>query len=186
MSDVVTYIIPLLYVSATQINFAVPLIEYPQVSAVKVTVNGLNEQPLVVPLESGSPHLFINGSETYLDTLSNPNWYFIPFALNADGSVNAPSSPAPPGSTISVFVNGFILNPSLQNALPEFSAAEGWIVTGVTQTSPFILQVDLQAPSVFCGVGTVSSPPPCTINLSLISGGTAIGPLPGEYLYVSQ
>src|SRR5579872_5759838 len=92
MSDVVTYIIPLLYVSATQINFAVPLIEYPQVSAVKVTVNGLNEQPLVVPLESGSPHLFINGSETYLDTLSNPNWYFIPFALNADGSVNAPSS----------------------------------------------------------------------------------------------
>ena len=177
----------LLYVSATQINFAVPLIGYPQVSAVmQVTVNGLNAQPLVVPLEGGSPHLFINGSETYLDTLSNPNGYFIPLALNADGSVNAPSNPAQPGSTISVFVNGFILNPGLQNALPEFTAAGGWIVTGITQTSPFILQVDLQVPSVFCGVGTGSSPPPCSVNLPLMSGGMAIGPLPGEYLYISQ
>ena len=175
----------LLYVSATQINFAVPLIGYPQTSAVmQVTVNGLNAQPRVVPLESGSPHLFINGSETYLDTLSNPNRYFIPFALNADGSVNAPSTPAPPGSTISVFVNGFVLNPGLQNALPEFSAAGGWIVTGVTQASPFVLQVDLQAPTVFCGVGTGSSPPPCSVNLPLMSSGTAIGP--GEYLYISQ
>lgn len=137
----------LLYVSATQINFAVRLIGYPQVSAeLQVTVNDLNAQPRVIPLESGSSHLFINGSETYLDTLSNPNGY------------------------------------SLQNALPEFSAAGGWIVTGVTQTSPFILQVDLQAPSVFCGLGA----PACSVNLPLISGGTAIGPLPGEYLYISQ
>lgn len=177
----------LLYVSATQINLAVPLIGSSQISAVmQVTVNGLNAQPLVVPLEGGLPHLFINNFETYQDAQSNPNRYFIPLALNADGSMNAPSTPAKPGSIISVFVNGFILNPGLQNALPEFNAAGGWIVTRVTQINPFILQVDLQAPSVLCGIGTGPTPPPCSVNLPLMSGGIAIGPLGGEYLYISQ
>ena len=50
---------PFLYVSSTQINFAVPLvIESP--ASMQLTVNGLSAPPRALPLTFANPSLFVN------------------------------------------------------------------------------------------------------------------------------
>jgi uncharacterized protein (TIGR03437 family) len=124
---------PLLYVSPTQINFAVPFgyifpasAANPASGAMQVTVNGESSPPLGLPSAYVNPSLFS-------------------LALNADGSVNSPTNPAHLGSMIVVFVNGlsngFVTDP------PQLSSNGGWSVTNIAQENPFVLQVDIQAPS---------------------------------------
>jgi uncharacterized protein (TIGR03437 family) len=134
---------PLLYVSANQINVAVPLIpEGPSGTVMQVTVDGVSSPPLQFPVTSANPSLFvIPGSFQSLFQ------EFVATALNADGSMNSSTNPAQLGSVITVFVNGLSMDPQILSAPPQLYATGGWSVTNVSQTNPFVLQVNLQVPS---------------------------------------
>lgn len=135
---------PLLYVSSTQINFAMPLVSFSQSSAVmQLTVNGVSSASLALPLTTASPGLF-------------------PTTLNEDGSQNSQQHAAALGSTISIFVNGLSGLPlefprtGLGPAQLLLSTDSGWSVTKIAPATKFVTRVDMQIPSkppaglVFC------------------------------------
>lgn len=137
----------LLYASSTQINLAVPAVIFNQSTAVmQVTVNGLSSQPRQFPLVEPNPHLYMNAAATY-DVTKNPNQLFVPLALNGDGSLNSNTNPAQPGSTVSVFVNGLAPVPGAVTSYLQPYAAGVWSVENVVQVMPFLVRIDLQAPS---------------------------------------
>jgi uncharacterized protein (TIGR03437 family) len=135
---------PLLYVSPTQINLAVPLVAEEGVSpvAMQLTVNGVSAPPLAFPVIAANPSLFVVPG-TYSTTSRQSET----LALNADGSVNSPTNPAKLGSVISVFVNGLSMDPQIPYNPPDLYAAGGWSVINYSQANPFVLQVNLQVPS---------------------------------------
>ncbi len=124
---------PLLYASSTQINLAVPMLDFSLgFAAMQLTVNGVSSPPMQLPLEFANPSLF-------------------PVVLNKDGSVNSSSNAAPLGSTVSMFVNGLSgLYPQFpqESDIPlQLSTSDGWSVTNIVPATPFVLRVDLQVPS---------------------------------------
>ena len=136
---------PILYASATQINFAVPLLDSSQTSAaMQLTVNGLPAPTRQFPLIPTNPSLFLDTAQTYQQ--NSPG--FVALALNSDGSINSSTNPAAPASTISVFVDGV----STGSGTPhQFISNGGWTVVDSVQSGPFVVRVDLQ---VFPAVGT--------------------------------
>jgi uncharacterized protein (TIGR03437 family) len=128
----------LLYVSPTQINLAVPLVPYPQPSTLmQLTVNGVSSAPIELPLTYANPSVY----------LSSVSPQPIAVALNADGSLNSAANPAKLGSAVSVFVNGLTPDPQVNNAPLQLYSTDGWSVTDVVQAAPYVVRVDLQAPS---------------------------------------
>ncbi len=156
----------LLYVSATQINLAVPDVLFlTHAATMQVTVSGVTAAPLRQFPLSGPAHMFLNFPETYKTPQPFASNSLSLLALNSDGTVNSPSNLAKLGTQISVFING--LSPSAQghsNIFPMY-AIEGLSVAKVSQPNPFVLQVDLQTPSSV----DLNSPPPgasCTLHVS--------------------
>lgn len=134
---------PLLYVSSNQINLGVPLVpEGPSGTIMQVTVNGLSSPQIQLPVTAANPSLFVTPG-SYVTTFRE----FAAVALNADGSENSSTNPARLGSVISVFVNGLSPDPNVPHAPPLLYTGAGWSVTNIAQTSPFVLEVDLQVPS---------------------------------------
>ena len=135
---------PLLYVSPTQINLAVPLVSEDPSSlpAMKVTVNGVSPPALEFPVVYANPSLFVVPG-SYSPTLEQS----VTVALNADGSVNSATNPAQLGSVISVFVNGLAMDAQIPYEPPNLYSVAGWSVTGSSQINPFVLQVSLQIPA---------------------------------------
>jgi uncharacterized protein (TIGR03437 family) len=128
----------LLYVSPTQINFAVPLVPFAESSTVmQLTVNGESSVPVELPLTYANPSLYLSGA-------SPPP---VAVALNADGTVNSAANPAKLGSAVSVFVNGLTPDPQVNNAPLQLSSTDGWSVTDVVQATAYVLRVDLKAPT---------------------------------------
>lgn len=136
---------PLLYASATQINFAVPLIDPNQAfGTMQLTFNGASGPPRLLPLTySANPSLFSNPMET--SPVSS--FGFVTLALNADGSLNSSANPAQFGSVVSVFVNGLTQDPRFNHFPPQLSTFNGWSVRDIVQANPFVMRVDLQVPS---------------------------------------
>jgi uncharacterized protein (TIGR03437 family) len=133
---------PLLYASSTQINFAVPQPASGQTSStMQLTVNNLDAPARQFPLTALSPSLFLDTVQTY--QANSPG--FIALALNADGSVNSSTNPAPMGSAVSVFVNGVSMGTA--STPHQFGTNSGWLVTDSVQSGPFVVRVDLQVPS---------------------------------------
>jgi uncharacterized protein (TIGR03437 family) len=134
---------PLLYVSSTQINLAVPLVPMdPSGTVMQVTVNGVPSPPLRFALTSANPGLFV-----IPDSFQSNAQQSVALARNADGSQNSAANPATPGSVISVFVNGLSADPQVRLQPPVFYASGGWSVTNYAQEGPFVLKVDLQLPA---------------------------------------
>jgi uncharacterized protein (TIGR03437 family) len=124
---------PLLYASSTQINLAVPMLDFsPGFTAMQLTLDGVSSPPMQLPLEFANPSLF-------------------GVVLNKDGSVNSSSNAAPFGSTVSMFVNGlsglYPQFPQESNIPLQLSTSDGWSVTNIVPATPFVLRVDLQVPS---------------------------------------
>ena len=124
---------PLLYASSTQINLAVPMLDFSLgFAAMQLTVNGVSPPPQQLPVELANPSLF-------------------PVVLNADGSRNSSSNAAPFGSTVSMFVNGlsglYPQFPQESNIPLQLSTSDGWSVTNIVPATQFVLRVDLQVPS---------------------------------------
>jgi uncharacterized protein (TIGR03437 family) len=133
---------PLLYVSSTQINFAVPLVSEDASTVMQVTVNGVSSAPLQFPVTSANPSLFLV-SGTYQANLGLTT----AVALNADGSQNSPTNPAKLGSVISVFVNGLSIDPDIPYEPPDLYSPGAITVINYHQATPFVLQVNLQLPT---------------------------------------
>ncbi len=78
---------PILFKSATQINFQVPAALAAKTTAqLVVTVDGVSSPPQAIALAAAAPGIF--------------------GVLNQDGSVNTSSAPAAPGSVIQIFATG--------------------------------------------------------------------------------
>jgi len=150
---------PLLYVSSSQINFAVPVLNsYQGLAAIQLTVNGVNAQARQLPSTFANPGLFLSTAQPYLEGLG-----FVALALNADGTVNSPSNQARFGSVVSVFVNG--LAGQLPGP-PVLSASYGWSITNYELVNPFVLRVDLQASAADLG-NCPSASLPCPFGFAL-------------------
>jgi uncharacterized protein (TIGR03437 family) len=166
---------PLLYASSTQINLAVPLVTYNESSTpMQVMVNGVTSPPQQLFLTYQNPSLFLNIPQTF--AASGNSQGPVALALNADGSMNSPTNLAQPGSVVSVFVNGLTPDPQVNNAPLQLTASNGWQVTNIVQASPFVVQVDVQLPSILTNVPGISG------SLMLNFGGQAFGGV----VYVKQ
>jgi uncharacterized protein (TIGR03437 family) len=142
---------PLLYASSTQINFAVPLVLEQSRANLALLVNGATSALRELPLTYANPSLFINPAQTFPNGAPSPG--FVPMALNADGSVNSSTNPAPQGSIVSVFVNGLVPNPDVVSGPVQLSTTDGWSVTNIAQVNPFVLRVDARVPqNSYCNV----------------------------------
>lgn len=168
----------LLYVSANQINLAVPLVSLdPAGTVMQVTVNGVSSPALRFAVTSANPGLFVipgsfqtNAQESFA------------VARNADGSQNSATNPAPPGSLISVFVNGLPVESQVRLQPPVLYTAGGWSVTNYSQEGPFVLKVNLQLPassaSFNCQQPNTSA---CTASFQVYELTSYLfGPLPGS------
>jgi uncharacterized protein (TIGR03437 family) len=160
---------PLLYVSSTQINFAVPLIHFTQNFAdLELAVGGAATalRQLAVT-DTPNPSVFLSSPQPPPGTSFGP----IVVALNADGSTNSAANPGKLGSAISVFVNGLTPDPRFTNAPLQLGTTNGWSVTGTAQANPFVVRVDLRVPSQLvnnfaCDVSGV-----CTVSFALYQVG---------------
>src|SRR5579871_3381047 len=153
---------PLLYVSPSQINVAVPpgvLLQNgsgPQAFAtMQVMANGVAAAPRQLPLTASNPSLFADLPGAATSCTANGVTYFGAFtalAMNADGSVNSCSHPAQAGTVISLFVNGMgvdgITSPWLPSAIPVAVQIGRWSaeVRNVLAQTPFVWQVDVVIP----------------------------------------
>ncbi len=173
---------PLLYVSDTQINFAVPLVDPAQrLAPMQLTVNGASATPRQIPITFANPSLFLTDPQTQLSAIGS-----LAVALNADGSANSATNPARLGSAISVFVNGLAPDPRFNQAPLQLSTTNGWAVTAIVPVNPFVLRVDLQVPSALVNDFSCSPTSLCAVNFTLygvgsvnvgqiVSGGQAFG-----------
>jgi uncharacterized protein (TIGR03437 family) len=185
---------PLLYVSSSQINVAVPsgVLEQPGVglsyfTTMQVSVNGVPAPPRELPLAPSNPSLFGDLSGTVSScTVGNITYYggFMDLAMNADGTVNSCSNPAKPGESISLFVNGLGVDffdnegsPWQASQIPVAVTLGGWSaeVTGVSALNPFVWQVDVAVPAAIAQSSQrVFS---VTMDFNLANGVVAAGPL---------
>ena len=161
---------PMLYVSSTQINVAVPLVsQQQQYSSLQISSAGAVSSMRAVPLVLASPTLFLNIPASLPLTGVIPG--YVAIAQNADGSLNSSANPAQLGSTVSVFVNGLIPDPQVtEGSLQMF--AQGFTVVAVEPSTPFVEQVTLQLPSA---LSTDFACPPnqaplCGLGFSLYYG----------------
>lgn len=134
----------LLYVSANQINMAVPIAQNggSTVMTMTVTVDGAPSAQLEFPVAAANPTMFAAP-----DGFQSNIGEFDVVALNADGTLNSATNPALLGSAIQVFVDGLSLNAQSPGAPPALLSGGGFVVAGYAQANPFVLDVSLQVPS---------------------------------------
>ncbi|HEY6344712.1 MAG TPA: IPT/TIG domain-containing protein [Bryobacteraceae bacterium] len=163
---------PLLYVSSTQINFAIPALPSNSTfPAVQVSVASLSSAVRAFPITSADPTLFMNIQQSVPESVM-----FIPIALNADGSINSFTNPAKPGSIISVFVDGLAPDPNQTSGPIQLTAQGGFTVVAAAQPNPFLWQVSLQTPSTVPPPSSTAFECPasggvCSLGFTLSYGG---------------
>ncbi len=148
----------LLYVSASQINVAVPAPQVPpsgspqqSVTVMRLTYNGAGVERQF-PLTLSNLNLFAD-----LSTLLNPcpdvpsDIGFQPMATNADGSTNSCTNPAKAGSTVSFYVHGAggfgPPPPRLVNLHASLGFGCTALVTDASLISSFVYKVDVSLPA---------------------------------------
>lgn len=126
---------PLLYVSATQINFQVP--KSTAAGTVNVVVNGPGgaSASYAMTVTAAAPSIFQYGSNHAV-------------AQNADGSLNSTSAPAAAGSVITVYLTGqgTVSNPVADGAAAPTTAVSTASATATATIGP------LNAPVQFLGL----------------------------------
>jgi uncharacterized protein (TIGR03437 family) len=154
----------LLYISASQINVAVPapLRSSAQASAapssavvMQLTVNGVTIQRQF-PYTASNMNLFADLASTDAPCPGaiTPDGGFQPLAMNADGSLNSCTNPAKYGSTVSFFMEGvggdiFVFGIEPPQQLSNVQAFVGSCPVAVTNASlinDFVYKVDVTLP----------------------------------------
>jgi uncharacterized protein (TIGR03437 family) len=120
------------YKSATQINLLVPstLAVASGASNIVLTVDGKASNTLRVGLQPNAPGIFTPG------------------IVNADGTINSSTQPAPLGSTVAVYLTGLTIPPTAQLTvnIGNFSGLVPLFV-GAQPTFPGLDQVNVQVPA---------------------------------------
>ncbi|MGB6941189.1 MAG: SBBP repeat-containing protein [Bryobacteraceae bacterium] len=156
---------PLLYVSSSQINVAVPpgVLEQSGAGSVnfatmQLSVNGVPGPARVLPVASSAPSVFADLLAPISSCTANSITYFSglnDLATNAAGAINPCSNPAKPGAVISFFLNGIGLqtftgapSPWLPSQIPIAVTMGSWSaeVVNVSALNPFVWQVDVLVP----------------------------------------
>ncbi len=168
----------LLYVSATQINLAVPLplpsravTSWPTATVMQLNVNGatINRQ---FPYTLTNLNLFANlmAGQISCEGASPSNQGYQPVANNADGTSNSCTNPAAAGSTVSFYVHGI---GAIQvgfgpvQEIGSLSAMVGYCSAPVTSANligDFVYQVEVAMPA---SPATCSGPPATTAKYQL-------------------
>ena len=181
----------LLYVSASQINVAVPFLpppdngaNLPPAAVMQMTVNGAVIQRQF-PFAASNLNLFANltSPETSCASATFNGNGAQPLALNADGSVNSCSNPAKYGSTVSLFVEGAggYSSPPPQSLFPQ--ALVGVCAAAVPNASlidGFVYKVDVTMPGAQFPCAEDYSATPQTetgFPVTLSYNGLPVGPL---------
>jgi len=178
----------LLYVSASQINVAVPPPPLPpsgspqkSATVMQLTYNGASVQRQFL-FTASNLNLFANLST---DQNPCPNFAstapgFQPLAINADGSTNSCTNPAKAGSTVSFFVHGaggFGSPPSpLVNLHASFGFGCTALVTNASLISGFVYKVDVSLPASIAPCDEVLSGSE-GVPLTLSYNDAPVGPL---------
>ena len=174
----------LLYVSATQINLAVPLplpsrevASWPTETVMRLNVNGatIDRQ---FPYTLNNLNLFANllAGQSACGGASPGNQGYQPVANNADGRPNSCANPAPAGSTVSFYMHGIGAIQLGFGPAPQIlglMATVGYCsaqVTSATLIGEFVYQVDVTMPT---------SPSACTG----VPGTSAKYQLPATFYY---
>lgn len=177
----------LLYVSASQINLAVPAPPMPPAGSpqkfatvMQLTHNGASVQRQF-PFTASNLNLFAD-----LSTNQNPcpnfpsDVGFQPLATNADGSTNSCTNPAQAGSTVSFFAHGaggFESQPSrLVNLHASFGFGCTALVTNVSLIAGLVYKMDVSLPASLAPCDQVfkgSEGVPVTLSYN----GAPVGPL---------
>jgi uncharacterized protein (TIGR03437 family) len=151
----------LLYVSATQINLAVPLplpsrtvTSWPTATAMQLNVNGalVNRQ---FPYTLTNLNLFANlmAGQSSCGGASPSNQGYQPLANNPDGTSNSCANPAPTGSTVSFYMHGIgavQLGFGPVQEIAGLSAVIGYCSAQVTSAAligDFVYQVNVALPA---------------------------------------
>jgi uncharacterized protein (TIGR03437 family) len=184
---------PLLYVSSTQINVAVPSDEpylnsqgSQNFSTMKVSVSGVAGPPRALPVVPSNPSLFGDLSGTVSSCTVGEITYYSAYtytAVNADGTLNSCSHPAKTGTAISLLVNGLGMNSSngaqawTPSQIPVSVTIGHWSaeVVKVTAQPPFVWQVDALVPAAATQNGL--SMVPVTMDMNFMNGVVSVGPL---------
>jgi len=148
-------LIPLYYVSPTQINAQVPFETPPGTATLVVIADGVSSPAVTFPVTATAPGIFQDGVNRAV-------------AQNPDGSINASNNPAKPGDVIVVYMTGQggVSNqppdgaPALGSPLPETlvtttatigGANAAAVFSGLTPGFVGLLQVNIQIPNVAAG-----------------------------------
>ncbi len=183
----------LLYVSASQINVAVPappptraVAPLPTATVMRVMVNGSTLQRQF-PFTASNLNLFANLSAS---EVSCPAANFIangfqPLAMNADGSLNSCANPAAYGSAVSFFVHGvgaiqlgFPPAPQLLN-LQAFVGGCSTAVLNASLITGFDYKVDVAMPSSLlpCAQSYSTNEAENSFTVTLSYNDAPVGPL---------
>jgi uncharacterized protein (TIGR03437 family) len=181
----------LLYVSATQINLAVPLplpsrtvAPWPTATVMQLNVNGATVDRQF-PYILTNLNLFANlmAGQSSCGGASPSNQGYQPVANNADGTLNSCANPAQAGSTVSFYMDGIgasQLGFPPAGQIGDLSATVGYcsaLVTNAALIGDFVYRVDVAMPA---------SPSACTgqpgtaseyqFGMTFNYNGTLVGP----------
>jgi len=147
--------VPLLYVSATQVNFLIPAEEVPGPVPLRVVRQGLTGPTVTITLYAAAPCLFAGAGQ-----------YALAADWNAAGAVVTPDAPAKPGDTLVLYATGLgatypamttgdapqtaapIVNPAALSVLLNGAAIDASLIkyAGVTPGWPGLYQVNFALP----------------------------------------
>jgi uncharacterized protein (TIGR03437 family) len=180
---------PLLYVSSSQINVAVPFDVLgqivpgpPKFATMQVSVNGVDAPPREVPLIASNPSLFAD-LNTVTVTCGNTTYggLLLAFAVNRDGTLNSCSHPAKVGTVVSLFLNGLgadgITAEWLVSDIPVVVKMGDWSaeVANVSALTLFVWQVDVVVPAAAIANGEDAVL--VSMDMNYVDGVVAVGPL---------
>jgi uncharacterized protein (TIGR03437 family) len=181
----------LLYVSATQINVAIPLNVSGQNSTVmQVTVNSVSGPLRVLPLVNATPGLFANLTTTSVgcggQMVAFDPAQFVPVAVASDGTPNSCDHPAKTGSVVSFFLDGLgagepvggsVFTRFVGSDIPVLAQIGSWSaeVVAVTPANTFVWRVDVVVP-VF-PPGTTVTPMDVQFVINSEFGPYPVGPI---------
>ncbi len=166
--------VPLLYVSATQVNALVPYAVSTKANTVlTVEYNNGTSAALTLPVVASLPGLFTADASGKGEGA----------ILNQDFSINSATNPAPAGSTIQLFgTGGGVTNPaSVDGALNPISSTGALVTTPVTATvggQPAVVYYSGPAPNLISGIiqidvtlpaGTASGAVPVVVTIGTAS-----------------
>ena len=168
---------PLLYVSSSQINVAVPTdVAVEKSTVLQVTVNRMPAVKRQLPVARINLNTFISysaPSPSCPDSQGLVTNSIQVLATNADGTINSCAGPAPLGSVVSFYVEGNAAPPLVVSA--QFGPWSAQVINAALQ-GPFVWKVDVLLPTALPPTGVTTLRNHKAVDVVLASGTDLAGP----------